>query len=493
MGHFNEVKVVDKNDVLIDKDNRFPVDSVSYGVGVPDTYTKATANGDTFLIQKGQVNNLRLRPQVMNEHAESSRKVQGVVNATNIVGQIFKASQDNINGLGLTLESAAGVIFDDFESYANDAALQAVWIASGGLADIEVATVYEGTQAMYLPTGIGSVGNNWFQTFATTDFTGYTGEFQMQSNKEYKDVQMRVVVEDSLGNTSSRQIVQANANVWTKVVVPVSSLIEDVPGSPADLSDIVAIGFEVEKEKKDGFVILDILISVPPPGEVAVKLWDMGTDIPVSTTTALTDGTQYTKLGDLGISGVQASSVSVALLGGKRLYQLNAFVAGVALEIPTNELLVPNHYYAISIHYVDTNVSVYGPNDAWDDYYESGYGFTTPAEGTPITAMGINKDIQFVIFSTQDVYINEISQFVDAKPNGNSLTTIYVEDENMRRTDVLITSVQGLETATKELTRPFSMSKGSKFEQEYADDITDSVSTVNLIMQYYFEPPTVNG
>ncbi|GAH28849.1 unnamed protein product, partial [marine sediment metagenome] len=49
-------------------------------------------------------------------------EIQGVVNASTIVGQIFQASQDNINGINLTLESAAGIAFDDFESYADSAA-----------------------------------------------------------------------------------------------------------------------------------------------------------------------------------------------------------------------------------------------------------------------------------------------------------------------------------------------------------------------------------
>jgi len=175
------------------------------------------------------------------------------------------------------------------------------------------------------------------------------------------------------------------------------------------------------------------------------------------------------------------------------MYQLNDFVAGVALEIPTNELLNVDNYYAITIHYVDTDVSVYGPNEAWDDYYENGYGFTAPDEATNITAMGSQKDIQFIIFSTQDVYINEISHFANALPNGESLVTIYVEDENMRRTNVLISGVQGLEAAIKQVDRPYYMTKGSKFEEEYVDDFSDDVTKINLIMQYYFIPPTVHG
>ena len=70
---------------------------VSDEFGIPLDFTKQTGNANTFLINKGQLNKYRLRPAILNEHAESSREVQSVVTATNIVGQIFKASQDNIN------------------------------------------------------------------------------------------------------------------------------------------------------------------------------------------------------------------------------------------------------------------------------------------------------------------------------------------------------------------------------------------------------------
>ncbi len=464
---------------------------VDSGYGVPSTFTKQTASGEKFTLQKGQLNNLRLRQQIQNEHAESSRNIQSVVTADNIVGQIFRASQDNINGINLTLESAAGVIFDDFESYADDAALQAAWIATGDLADVEVDTVYEGSQSMYLPAA-GNTGDEWAKAVSPAiDFTGYTGEFQMYSNKEYKDVKMRVFVEDSLGNTASRQIVQANKNVWTKLVVATDSLIDD--GAATDITDIVKIGFRVEKEKKDGFVILDILISVPGPGSVELKLWDMGATLPTSGAMALNGGTQYTKLGDLGITGDQVASVSVDMLGGKRGYHIDEFVAGVALEIPTNELLTPDNYYAITLHYVDTDVSVYGPNEAWDDYYENGYAFSTPDEATNITALGSQKDLMFIVFSTQPVYVFEITTIADAPPNGSSETSLYIEDIGMKRTNTLVSAIKAVQEVTTRMERPFLMGKGAKLEQEYNDDISDDVSSINLVISYYFEPPEVHG
>jgi len=479
----------DHNYMVVNDDGS--INTRQFEIGVPFTYTKQTASGDNFILQKGQLNKLRLRPQVMNEHAESSRNIHGVVSDGNILGQIFKASHDNINGIDITVESAAGVNFDDFESYADDAALQAVWIATGDDAEIETSEVYEGDQSMYLPAE-GNNGDEWARAFATTDFTGYTGEFWMYSNKEYKDVKMRVFVEDSAGNTNSQAVVQPGKKSWYKFVIIVDEMTAD-GGTPADTTDIVKIGYRVQKEKRDGYVILDDLISVPPPGELELKLWDMGTTMPVSGTTALDDGTQYTKLGDAGITGKQEASVIIDLYGGKRAYHIDEFVAGPATEIPTNEILNVGHYYAITMHYVNTNVSVYGTNEAWDDYYKNGYAFSAPDDSTAITTAGANKDLMFVIFSTQDVYVFEITSNTDGTPNGNSETTLYVEDNNMIRTNVLTNSIKAVPTVTTRMPRPFFMGNGAKLEQEYNDDITDDVSSINLIISYFFIPPTVNG
>jgi hypothetical protein len=467
--------------------------TTSPGFGVPPAFTKQTANGEAFLLQEGQLNNLRLRPQIMNEHAESSRNIQGVVNATTIVGQYFKPSQDNINAINLTLESAAAVVVDNFESYADSAALQAAWIATGGLAVLETTEIQEGTQAMWLDTTVGTIGDEFEITIPSIDYTGYTGSFQLFSNKVFADNKMRLFLKDTIGNTSSVSLVQANSNVWTKIVISDTQLEQDASDTvtAADLTQIVGIGYRVAKQSINSYMIIDAITATPGPGSVEVKLWNMGATLPVSGVDVLTD--QYTKLGDLGITGQQLSSVPISLLGGKRMYHLDEFVAGVALEIPGNEVLIPNNYYAITIHYVDTDVNVYGPNEAWVDYYVNGYGFTTPDEVTAPTAMGADKDIQFIIFSTQEVYIFEVTIVSDGLPGHDSITTLYIEDENMVRTDVLVSGIHAVPVVTAELKRPFKMVKGGKLEQEYNDSIGDDVSEINLIMSYFFIPPTVNG
>jgi len=459
---------------------------------VDDTFNKQTSNGKTTYISKGSLNKIKLRPQIINEHVKCSYKIQDTVTSSNIVGQIFKASKDNINGITITLESAAGEDFDDFESYANDAALQAVWVTSDEDAELETTNVYEGTQSMKLTTHHNN-GNTWKRTFATTNFTGYTGEFWMYSNKEYKDVKMEVIIEDSSGNISYQSLAQPGKNQWYKFVINVDSMIGDA--TPADLTDIIKIGYRVKKEKRDGYVILDDLISVPGPGEVSVKLWDMGTSIPVSATTSLDDGTQYEKLGDLGITGIQASSVNIQLLGGKRLYQINEFIAGVANEIPTNETLTIGNYYAITIHYVDTNVDVYGTDPSYEiDCYPDGYAFTTPDESSIITQIGQYNDIKFNIFSTQDVYVLDTDiKIFDSDGNQTNSGEIaeylqYIEDSNLKISDYIVTSIQAYNNGARDLSRrPMLLEKGGKIGCYYNDDSDDDVYKIVFIMHYLYE------
>jgi len=462
-----------------------------FGVGVPSTFTKQAASGEAFLIQKGQLNKLRLRPQIMNEHAESSRNVQGVVSSGNIVGQVFRASQDNINGLNLTLESAAGVVFDDFESYENDAALQTAWEEGTNLATLETSILPPDgdTQAMKMPTT--TLGDEWVKTVPPTDYTGFNGKMIFRQSSEYSKLKMRFFIGDGT-NTKSAPVIAPGKDTWFDYQVTEGALTEDGGGTTNAVA-ITKVGFRVEAKEVGQFAYVDNMVAVPPPGEVEVKLWNMGATLPTSGAVSLNNGTQYTKLGDLGITGVQASSVTVDLIGGKRMYHINNFVAGVALEIPANEPLTKDDYYAVTIHHVDTVVNVYGPNEAWDNYYENGYAFTAPDEATNIAAVGADADLMFIVFSTQDAYLFEVTVLADDVPNGNTKTTFYIEDENMRRTDVLVSGIKAVQAITTQLPRPFFVVKGSKMEQEYNDDFTDPVSSINLITSYYFIPPTVHG
>jgi hypothetical protein len=467
--------------------------------GLLDNYSKTSSNGNSFNVQQGQLNKYRVRPAILNEHAESSREIQGVVDATTIVGQVFKASQDNINGLLLTLESAAGTSVDDFESYANSAALQVEWVETDAAdpATLETTIVGAGNKAMALPMD-ATVLDEWVNTISSVDWTNFTFDFQYQQTRPLSVSLMSFFIGDGT-NTKSIDLNVVDINSWQHFQVNENAMsvqTEDATASPPNMAAITKIGFRLKDSSGGSTGYVDTIVATTEPGSVDLKLWDMGTTIPVAGVTSIDDGTQYTELGDRGLNGGSVvAAVNLPLIGGKRLYTIKNFVAGVALEIPSNTLLTVGNYYMITINYVDTNVSVFGPDTSFNiNYYKNGYAFTVADEATAITAVGQYSDCMFGILSTQDVWINTIVKFYNATPGDDSSESTFIEDKNMVITDIAVgdaVAIQSVEAEFRE--RKFWCPKGAKFEVYHNDDLTDSVTKFTAIMGYLYVPQEVNG
>lgn len=454
-----------------------------------------TASGSNFPIQKGQLNKLRLRPQIFNEHAESSREIQGTVDTNTIVGQIFKASQDNINGINLTMESNAAVAIDDFESYADSAALQVEWVEGTNVALLETTIIKSGEKSMNIPLDV--LADAWTNTINSTDYTGYT--FSLDYLQTVISGVGGATVAFFIGdgtNTKSIELTIGIAGIWNHFDVLDTSFAED-GGGTTDITAITKIGLRVDVKKATTNGYVDNMAATPAPGTIEVKLWNMGDTIPVSGDTSIDDGVQYEKIGDLGITGLQESSYLLQLLGGKRMYHLNGFIAGTSLEIPTNELLIPDNYYALTFNYVDTDVNIYGANSSYSiNYYVNGFAFTATSEAAAISAVGEYNDCMFIIFSTQDVYLIDFAHISDATPGVGSELSYFVEDKNMYISDIMTTSINPAlrTTIIDELKNvPAFVEKGSKIEEYYNDDITDSVTQITLGVRYKYIPPTINN
>lgn len=458
---------------------------------VPASYTKMTASTLPFNISKGSLNKLRIRPQILNEHCEPSNTVQGVVTATNKVGQVFKASQDNINSIYLTLESASSVTVDTFETYTTSAQLQAVWIASSTLATLETLVIYSTPNAMRLPATTNGI--SWVKTFAAVDMTDYTGSFRWRQTSDYGSLKGRVFVSDGTNSKSSPLAVNS-VNNWEKFTINIGAMVEDGAGTTNDAA-ITKIGFIVEKKAVGAYFYVDTVAYTPPPGTVQLELWDMGTTLPESGVTSIDDGTQYVTLGDLATQTASAS-YSISLRGGKTMYHLHQFAAGVALENPANVLLNVNNYYTLILSYTDTEVSVYGNNPTTAvDRYTNGYSFNTTDNTTAIVTTGPYGDCMFGIFSTADVYITKATAQADSMPGHRATYHSFIEDRWMVVTDIIHT--QGFHVPESQEVdlgdRPPKLSKGGKFEIYYNDDFGDAVAEIWFGMQYFYEPVVVHG
>ena len=457
--------------------------------GAPDGFTKITSNATTAPISKGVLNKISFVPRILNEHVESSAMVHSTVTATNIVGQIFQASKDNISALMLTLESAQGVVIDDFESYVDNAELQAVWTTPGANpALLEQTIVYSGTKAMRLQTIADA--EEWSRSSAPQDYTGYTGKFRAYFSNDFTQQQVAVYIEDSVGNSKSFVLTQDSAGVWCDCSVNEAAMIEDQVAI-TDIEDITTIGYRVVLKRPGSFVIIDDLSSAPPPGDLRIKLWDMGTTIPDDGVTSIDDGVQYEQIG-----AAQAASFILPLQGGKRIYHLERFFAGIDKDDPDNETLNIDHYYILQLEYIDTEVNVHGPDMALAvDFYTNGFCFDTPDEATPITRIGPYSNIMFGILSTQEVYFVSVGWRFNAEPNGNSSILVFLEDKNKTITDIVVDHEESPEQEFEfnAESRPMYLADGGKLEFYYNDDFSDSVRAISGEARFWYEPPVVNG
>lgn len=457
---------------------------------IPTTYTRQTSSSKSFFIQKGQLNKYRLRPEILNEHVDSSRQPQAVVNSGTVVGQVFRASQDNINSINLTLESAAGAAFDNFESYANDAALQAAWVETDANDKATIGSEVPsggGSQSMSLPAD-ATAADEWVKTISATDYEGYTFTFSFFQTREYSQVKFSIFVGDGT-NTKSQSIVVQGASAWEQITINVDDMAED--GGTTDAANITKVGFRLDTPRNATTAYVDNIVLTPEPGGIGVELWDMGEEMPESGLDAIEDGTQYTELGDRGInSGAVSASVTLSLLGGQRKYHIEQFVAGVALEIPGNTLLNTGNYYAIVLRYIDTDVTVYGGDSTFQrQYYPSGYAFTTPDDSTAITAIGEFNHLQFQIFSTQECYLNTLVKSYDGTPGAISSEVILIEDKDMHIAGVILGDHKPKPAIIAEFKdRVFHFPKGGKFEVNHSDDVTDDTTQITMIIGYIFEP-----
>jgi len=462
---------------------RETVATAEYGAGIPATFTKMTAQERAYNVTKGALNKLKIRPQIVNEHCESSREIQGTVTPTNIVGQIVRVSQDNLNGGYATLESAAGVLVDDFEEYTDDADLQAVWVANSARLAVLNTGISETGNSMEM---LGSTnGDEWMLLLpGSVDMTGFTGSFNFRQNKEYNKLKFQVFIEDGSGNTKSSSIAMNLKDQWEHFDINIDAMVDD--GAATVITDIVGIGFRTEDQDgndKVGFV--DNIIYTPVPGSVLFRMYDMGVDKPISGVTTVDDGVQ------VGTAGTVLS-----LIGGKRLYFLDNLEIGDAPEDPANVLLNVGNYYIVTIEYIDTEVAVYGPDTSFGiDYYESGYAFTIPDTSTAIDEIGEFSNLMFAFFSTGDVWLTQSTARADAQPGIDALFHAFIEDKNMDFTDVIINrGIQPGASGVIDLThRPPFLPKGGKYELYYNDDLSDSVRTIIFGMQYVYIPPVVNG
>jgi len=454
---------------------------------VDSSYDTPGGTSKRVKINKGQLNKLRLRPHRIDGHVESSRTIQGIVTSTNIVGQIFKASADNLESLNLTMSiGGTETSIDNFESYADSAELQAVWEESNRVATLEEVIVSPNSSSTKSAKfNLRTLADEWINTIAGTDFTGKKFTFDFLQTIDGTTGSFEFFIGDN-AETKSINISAQFAQNWETIEILESDMVDDGATSP-DMTAIITIGFRVSDNANNEFFYIDNLTHAVGEGSVELKLFDLGASLPAVGVT-LSDGTQYTTLGDLGVTGVQASSVTIPLRPGINLYHVEEFAAGIGKEMPSNVLINKDNFYAVTINYIDVDADVYGVDSSLGiKYYRDGYAFTATNESSAITRIGDGLNhIMFLVPHITDVYVTKIGvTFYDSSGNEvvsdiSSASTVYIEDNNMK---VIVSPLQtsnGVSSAVFDLeTKPVFVPEGSKIEIYYSsgsgEDAVDSI------------------
>jgi hypothetical protein len=91
------------------------------------------------------------------------------------------------------------------------------------------------------------------------------------------------------------------------------------------------------------------------------------------------------------------------------------------------------------------------------------------------------------------VYVSDYLQFFDATPGPTSQTSVFIENKFMKVTDIIVSGTRAQNPITLEAKKLYFMGKGSKFEQYYNPDFTDSVTSVSINIQYFYIPNGEHG
>ncbi len=470
---------------------------------VPSEFSTLNGSSKRVLVNRGRLNKVRLRPHTVGEHVESSREIQATVASGLIAGQAFQPAIDNIHGLGVTLAiGGTATDIDNFELYADSAALRLKWIKTGQNADLEEVIVSpNSSSSKSMALKMKNAGDEWAFTFAApVDMTNQQIAFDSLQTVPATTASVDLFLSDGT-NTKSVNISTQFPNLWTTSNILESALSDDGGTSPT-ITAITKIGFRVRTNKNNEFIYIDNMTYSLGEGNVTAKLYNMGASIPVSGVTSIDDGTQYTTLGDLGISGVQVASIDITLRPGINSYHLEDFSAGVAKEIPANVVLTPNNYYIFTLTYVDVNVSVYGPDTSFAiKYYTNGFAFTTPNTATAITAIGAYSDLAFTLEAVaSDSWVSHVEfQALDSSgekvtPHIESRVTVYVENAEMTKDAPIVMDGNGLPSFVVDLKeKPARVMPGGKVECYYTSAPNDTVDSIVFLQRHYDKGVDTNG
>lgn len=452
------------------------------GGGAP--FKKLSYASETKNIQKGANNKITIRPRVLIENMQDQTNVVDTLKAgTTDVGQIFKMTGGifDLDRIHLCLEaiSLGGGLRteEDFESYADTAALRAAWTpndTSNSPNDLETSITFEGSKAMKcdLTNRSKSKNDNFVFTYGSNqDWSTFAGiQFQLRQDGS---ATLEIRIEDASGDSSKHTITTGTSGVFEFHKLDFANF-QPVAVDPADLTAIKKITLFVKSVSTVGAFYIDIIELFEATGgggfgTVDIELHDFGSDgSPTQLSTIL-------------------KTETLSLSSGQQIYEIPFNVTG----------LTPNNFYGLVItNATASDIKVFGKNGS--DLYESGFSFKS-ANDLDITATGNNDDLCFSVFAIDKAIFNGISftanngtgegkinVFINDNASGKGKSALFLGETFLGRTEVAFPTKQQTNLGVR-------MSRDELIFINYFDDSASLVTKIQATVFFTFINRPING
>ena len=375
-------------------------------------FKKLSYASETKNIQKGAINKITIRPRVLTENMQEDTNVVDTLEAgTTDIGQVFRLSAGvkDIDRLHLCLEAISlggGVQTEEnFESYADTAALRAAWAPNdigNSPNSLETTIKFEGSKSMKcdLTNRSKSKNDNFVFTYGSSqDWSAFEGvQFQLRQDG---DATLEIRIEDDNADASKHTITTGSSGVFEFHKLDFANFVP-VAVTPADLTTIKKITFFVKNISDVGAFYVDIIELFEAAGgggfgTVDIELHDFGSeDTPTQLSTIL-------------------NTETLALSSGKQIYEI---------PFKASDLTSNNFYGIVITNSTASDVKVFGKNGS--DLYENGFSFSS-ANDLDITSTGSGDDLCFSVFVVDKAIFNGI-RFVANGGTGEGKISVFIND-----------------------------------------------------------------
>jgi len=288
--------------------------------------------------------------------------------------QVFQSSSTSIHAAQFTLGVSGVASFaETFESYADSAALAAVWVSSDAAnttVTLDTAVFHSGTQSMDIRVkkdAAGSVGDTVTITLGAAEdwSTMESGTFWIRSDQDPGEASLAITITDNAAGTATVAFSLGAKNTWTQVVIPFADFIGTL-----NKTVVLTLSIDIVGCTKDAHLNIDGMLGSGTPGTVDVELYE------VASATPSAFGSQV------------GTAVTI------ELQNADPHTYEVEFDATTT---VGQHYALVA-----TNRSIVGATIAWKGSAAGGYvnggAFTSDDNGANLTAVA-GEDFSFAIWS----------------------------------------------------------------------------------------------